>query len=234
VLESKGGLSHKTAWEACGKPGTVDNIYRRCKRELVKRDKVDADRNVEKYLRKQTKVVRTAQKATAAPRRVITKDTRKTVHQVDVDLRNDAVLKNEHKTALKAASAEWSVKGGNSEAIASRFNSGLARDVKLLTGRRVREHTENGSSSSVSLFFRLESIHKYIYIRRLRDQFISNRLAGKSPAKRGPKTKLPDELFSATATYIQMSQLAGDEQKPRQILRAMRKLPLQKPTLIRL
>ena len=38
------------------------------------------------------------------------------------------------------------------------------------------------------------------------------------PAKRGPPTDLPEELVDAVAGYAQLKQVAGEEQKPRQLL----------------
>ena len=44
---------------------------------------------------------------------------------------------------------------------------------------------------------------------------------GASPKKTGPPTKLPAELFEAAASFTQLKQVAGQEQKPAEVLQAM-------------
>ena len=46
-------------------------------------------------------------------------------------------------------------------------------------------------------------------------------VAGVSPKKTGPKATLPDALYHSAASFAQLKQVAGQEQKPREIMRAM-------------
>ena len=64
--------------------------------------------------------------------------------------------------------------------------------------------------------------------RRIRSHVTAGR-AGLSPKKKGPQPTLPAELFVATSSYVQMMQLAGDEQRPRAIARVMKAAVLGTP-----
>ena len=46
-------------------------------------------------------------------------------------------------------------------------------------------------------------------------------VAGVSPKKSGPPAMLPASLFAAAASYTQLKQVAGQEQKPREVMQAM-------------
>ena len=46
--------------------------------------------------------------------------------------------------------------------------------------------------------------------------------AGQSAPRRGPERQLPEELFASIATFIQMKQEAGDEQKPKDLKRVIK------------
>ena len=46
-------------------------------------------------------------------------------------------------------------------------------------------------------------------------------VAGTSPKKTGPAPKLPDALFRGAASFVQLKQVAGQEQKPREVMQAM-------------
>jgi hypothetical protein len=57
--------------------------------------------------------------------------------------------------------------------------------------------------------------------RKLRE-LVGKGHAGMSPPRCGPLRSMPQPLLDAAATFIQMQQAAGDEQKPREVKRAMK------------
>ena len=50
---------------------------------------------------------------------------------------------------------------------------------------------------------------------------VSKNMAGVSPVKRGVKRKFPQAVYDSVATYLQLKQSSGDEQKPRQLRRTV-------------
>jgi hypothetical protein len=236
VLDSKGTVTPRQAWSHYDCPGTLDNIQCRVRRALKAEVEVSrlkalllaAERkrkapvlclgpgkennnnnnnnkssNFPSFGSSSSSSSSSSSTTTATPsqpRRVVTKKTRSTTHQVDVALYNAHALKTEYSRALKSATIDYAAflkkdagdrSNGGAEGIAKRINLTLAEGVKHLTGRIIRSSVQLGR-------------------------------IGMSPRKRGREPMLPAILFEAASCFIQMKQLSGDEQKPRQIKNTLR------------
>ena len=75
----------------------------------------------------------------------------------------------------------------------------------------------HASADEVAKMFPTPAGCKNITGRMLRDAVNEGR-AGRAQKKRGPDADLPDELVAATAGFAELRQVAGDEQKPRQLI----------------
>jgi hypothetical protein len=182
VLDSNGDTTPKQAWLLCDSPGSLDNIQCRVRRAL-KTARVNAgevstlkallivaegkrktaglflDSGKENNNNNKRSTITSSSSSSSIfigplqPRRIVTKNTRRTTHQVDVALSNEFALKVEYSMALKSATMEYAAllekevgdrSNGGAEGIAKRINLTIAEGAKHLTARIIRSSVQKG------------------------------------------------------------------------------------------
>lgn len=183
------------AAKLCGpKPHELQNVRKRVREERERRATAAADAAAAQRAQKKRKP---SKEPNANAKEKPNHNLRHTVHQVDVI--NEAKHKWKHATidAYKGATTAYQA---------------------LLAVKRKRG---DGGADDIAERFNAElpADAKPLTGQSTKNQVIAGR-AGLSPVRPGPARSLPQVAYDTVATFIQMRQISGDEQKPRALSRA--------------
>ena len=197
VHQTANGMSARDAWELCGEPNGATGIQNIRKRARMLKAAVPVP-VVTPATRSRAETPAAAPPATEKPARK--KETfRKRSDQVAKLASADASVKAAYGKIYAAATQEW---------------------LEIVS----KSKNERGAVSAASVAARYSAqlpaeCKRRITARSLYNAIAQNRV-NVAPRNPGPRAKVPSTIVQASAEFCQLQQIAGNEQKPRQVMQS--------------